>query len=261
MGLTLGFQATNLQQEFLNNIVQENQQSCSSTVTPTNSNQVIIATNSKLNGATIGQINQTSTDASCLITAGMQTSVANILSATTQQTSSSESDILSIFSAQENFAATNLKESVTNNIYQISQASCTSSTAPANSSQYAYFSGDSLNNAFIGQSNTTNATSSCSMTNFMKINTYNQGQGDAGQQSKQVGTLGAIGGVIAVILVIVIILVGMFFLVTLLKRGKGGKKGVDHCTIDPKTGVPPMDPATNLPYSDCALPPELLPVE
>lgn len=254
MGITLGFQATKLQESFLNNIVQENQQSCASTVTPTNSNQVIIATNSKLNGATIGQINQTTTDASCLITSGMQTSIQNILEATTQQTSSSESDILSIFSTQENFAATSLKESVTNNIYQISQASCTSSTAPSNSSQYAYFSGDSLNNAFIGQSNTTNATSSCSMTNFMKINTYNQGQGSTGQDSKQVGTLGAIGGVIVAVIIVVVLLVGLFFLVTLLKRG--GSKKEDHCKID-KDGIPQIDPATNLPYADCALPADI----
>ena len=252
MGITLGVQASRVQQKFLNNIVQENQQSCQSTVSPSNSNQVIIATNTKLNGATIGQINQTQTDASCLITSGMQSSVENILNATLGQTTSSESDILSVFTSQSLFSYSKLKQDVTNNIYQISQASCNASTAPSNANQYIYLSGDSANNAFIGQSNTTNATSSCSMTNFMKVNTFAQGQGDTNQNSKIVGTLGSIGGVILVLVLGAVIVIALFLLLHIGSK----KKTPDTCKLD-ADGIPPVG-ADGLPLPGCAVPEDLI---
>ena len=89
----------------------------------------------------------------------------------------------------------------------------------------------------------------------MKANTYNNGQGDANQDSKIVGTLGSIGGVILVLVIGVVILMGIFLFVTAAKRKKNAP--VDHCKIDPKTGIPPLDPATGIPYPECPLPASL----
>ena len=82
----------NLQQTFMNNILQSNQENCIASTTNSANNNIVIVNGANIKGNFTGVSSTTSTDASCLMVSNMENSVSNILSATIKQTNISETD-------------------------------------------------------------------------------------------------------------------------------------------------------------------------
>lgn len=237
MGASFSIQASREVSKFLNNVTQVNQQTCQFQQQASNSGQVIVITDSDISNARIGQSIQVSTDASCLIASDMQENIANILKATTVQDKVGEYGPLASWGTFEtSWTLSDIKQNVTNNIYQICQATCSSSNITSNDNQYIYLKGDDASGAFIGQSIDSNANSSCSMNNYMKFSLYNLTALLAASKVSHEGAFGALGAIILIIGGLIVLMVVGLVVFLMIK-----KKGVDPaCQPDPKTGL--VDP-------------------
>ena len=197
-----------IQQNFMNNILQEQQQNCIATATNTANNNVIIVTGSKFNGDFTGVSATTSTDATCLMVSSMENNLSNILSATLQQTNSSETDLFNDFNFGAGTNAFNIDQSITNNISQINEVTCAAASTSSANNNYAYISNSQFGGNFVGVSTVSNASANCSMNNTMKNTTYNQAQASGDQSNSTEGMfvaiLAAIGAIVALVIIGVI---------------------------------------------------------
>jgi len=233
MGASLTFQASAQRLNFMNSVTQESQQSCEFTQQASNSGQTIIITDSDISNATIGQSITLTTDASCLIASNMQDNIENILQATLSQGQYGEYGPLSSWGiVSDTTQLSRIKEKVTNNIYQISQATCGTSNIANNSNQYLYVKGSNAQGAFLGQSIDSNVNSSCSMNNYMKFSLYNLSQALSDLNATHKGGFGALGGIIAIVIVLIILLVVGFFVFSMMKKKRADAAA---CAPDPVT--------------------------
>ena len=201
----------NINQSFMNNITTQNQENCVANANVQVSGNVIIVSGSTVSGS-VGTITGVSTDASCLMVSEMENSIQDIMKATSTQTNSTTSDIFGDFQWTNDQNTFNLTQSVTNNISQISESTCTANSMETNSNNYIYVQGSSIGGN-VGVASTTNASANCSMSNMMKNYTYNYVQGDNNQGNTQKGMFVAIVGAICTLIGIIIIGVVLLFAV------------------------------------------------
>lgn len=212
-----------IQQKFMNNITQEDQQNCIATVQSTTNDNVVIVQGATIDGNFTGVSSTVNTDATCLMVSNMEDTVRNMLSATLQQTNEVASDMAGDFSWQNAENKFDINQSVVNNISQINEATCAANTTSSTDNNYVYVSNSKVRGDFIGVSNKANATANCSMTNSMKNTTYNQAQASATQSNTVLGMFVAIAAVIAG--VIGVIVFGVIILFAVGAIGYVGYKG------------------------------------
>ena len=200
----------NIQQQFMNNITQEDQQNCIATVNNQANNNVIIVNGANIKGDFTGVATTVNTDATCLMVSNMEDSVQNILSAIVQQTNEAETDWFNGFQITDQSNTFNVNQSVTNNINQINQQTCAANTTTSTSNNYVYVGNTNIGGNFVGVTDTANASANCSMTNSMKNSTYNQAQASGTQSNTVKGMfvsiITAFAAIIAIIVIGVIIL-------------------------------------------------------
>lgn len=200
----------NIQQSFMNNITQVNQQNCIATVTDTTNDNIVIVNGVNIAGNFTGVSSTASTDASCIMTSNMQSSISNILAATLQQTNNTETDMFGDFAWSSNTNKFSIDQSVTNNISQINESLCSANTVDSTNGNYVYVTNAKVGGDFIGVTSAADASANCSMTNNMKIVTYNQAQASASQSNTTEGMFGAMiaafAGIVGIIVIGVIII-------------------------------------------------------
>lgn len=204
MGPSISKNVGDIQQDFMNNIVQQNQQNCVSKANNQANGNVFIIQGGNIDGDFYGIVNTVSTDATCLIVSSMTDSVKNILSATIDQTNSAATDMFNFLSSNKQDNTFNIEQSVTNNISQINEATCAASTTNSASDNYFYVGGRVGGN-FVGATNDASASANCSMTNTMKNYTYNQAQATATQSNTVLGMFATFLATFAFIVAIVVI--------------------------------------------------------
>lgn len=195
----------NIQQDFMNNITQQDQQNCIATFTNEANDNITIINGGTISGDIIGVQLTANTDASCLITSNMEDSISNILSATLSQTNSTSTDLFNGFQFTADTNIFNIEQSVVNNISQINEATCSASTTNSTNNNYLYATNVRSGGNFIGVNPKANASSNCSLNNVMKNATYNQAQASATQSNQITGMFTALLAVIAGIIGIMII--------------------------------------------------------
>lgn len=203
---------SDIQENFINNILQQSQQNCIATVVNEANNNVVIVNGTNIGGDFTGVSTTTSTDATCLMVSSMEDSVSSILSAIVQQTNKSQTDWFNGFQIKDSNNTFDVVQSVVNNILQINETTCAASTITSASNNYVYVTNANVGGNFIGVTDKADASASCTMTNTMKNTTYNQAQASATQTNIDLGMfsgfLGIIAAIIGVVIVGVIILFG-----------------------------------------------------
>lgn len=203
----------NIQQSFMNNITQQSQQYCTATSNPTANNNVVIVNGANIKGNFTGVSETTTTDASCLIVSNMEDSVSDILSATITQTNETETDWFNGFQFTADTNSFNLTQSVTNNISQLNQTTCSANSSSSTNNNYVYVTNATVGGDFVGVTNTSSAAATCSMTNMMKNTTYNQAQGNGSQSNTVKGMFVAMVASFAAIVGLIVIAVIILFAV------------------------------------------------
>ncbi|CAH6421707.1 Hypothetical protein HVR_LOCUS1347 [uncultured virus] len=221
-----------IQQSFMNNITQEDQQNCLATTTNTANNNVVIVNGADIKGNFTGVSATTSTDASCLMVSNMEDSVSNILSATISQTNTTETDWFNGFQFTADSNSFNVSQSVTNNISQINQATCAANTTQSASNNYVYVTNATVGGDFVGVTSDATTSANCSMTNTMKNTTYNQAQANAKQSNTIKGMFVAIVSAFAAIIGIIVI--GVIILFAVGAIGVVGYEGTSSFTSSRK---------------------------
>lgn len=206
MGPSISKNVGDIQQDFMNNITQLNQQNCVSKANKQANGNVFIIQGGNINGDFYGVVETVSTDATCLIVSSMTDSVENILSATLQQTNSAATDMFNFLSSNKQDNTFNIEQSVTNNISQINEATCAASTTDSTSNNYFYVgTGSNIGGNYVGVTDDASASANCSMTNTMKNYTYNQAQATATQSNTVLGMFATFLATFAFIVAIVVI--------------------------------------------------------
>jgi hypothetical protein len=156
------------QYKFINNTVQNNSENCSINTTVQQQGQVFIADGVKFGNNACIQCVNANTDSTCLITSGMQDSITQALTTLTQVANKTGAGWFNNFkylSAGVNVS--NIRESSTNNVTQINNASCTINNTISQQGQYIYLTNSTAGDNFKGQSADANFTSGCNMNNTM----------------------------------------------------------------------------------------------
>ena len=231
MGSTFSSNVATINQQFMTSITSNNQDSCVVNNDATVTGNVIIVSGSTI-GGNVGTVTGTSTDASCLMVSQMDSNINDIMKATASQANNTSTDWFNGFSWSSSANAFDLTQSVTNNINQINQVTCTANSMATDSNNYIYVSGSTVGGN-VGIAVGTNAQANCSMTNMMSNYTYNNVQGDANQSNTQTGMFVAIVSAICIVIGLVIIGVVILFAVGAigftgyeLVGNRGGAAGV-----------------------------------
>lgn len=229
-----------INQQFMNRITTENQDNCVANSNVTVSGNVIIISGGTVSG-NVGTVAGTSTDASCLMVSEMQNSIQDIMRATSTQTNNTSNDLFGDFSWTNDTNTFNLTQSVTNNISQINQTTCTANSMVTNSNNYIYLPGTAVggNVGFVADGTQGGTTANCSMSNMMKNYTYNYVQGENNQGNTQKGMFIAIVAAICSLIGIIIIGVVILFAV-----GAVGYTGYE--LVRPKTAAGAAGPGDDI---------------
>ncbi len=209
------------QQQFMNNIVQNDQQNCLATVNEQANNNVIIVNGVNISGDFTGVAATASTDATCLMVSNMEDSVQNILASILQQTNSSATDWFNGFQISDDTNTFNISQSITNNISQINESTCSANTTQSVSNNYVYVASSKIGGNFIGVTTDANASANCSMTNNMKNTTYNQAQAQASQSN-------SIQGMFVAIVSAFVLIIGLIFVTVLVLHSSGAVSQVGY---------------------------------
>ena len=236
----------NLQQTFMNNILQSNQENCIASTTNSANNNIVIVNGANIKGNFTGVSSTTSTDASCLMVSNMENSVSNILSATIKQTNISETDWFNGFQFTKEKNTFNISQTVVNNISQITQSTCSSNTTSSTNNNYVYVAtGTNIGGDFVGVTNAASSSANCSINNVMKNTTYNQAQANADQSNTVKGMFVSI--VSAIVLIIGIIVITVIILFSVGALGSAGLVGYGVFGGKSEKKEPTtLPPATNL---------------
>ena len=225
----------NIQQSFMNNVTQLGQENCVATTDDTASGNVIIVSGVNIGGNFTGVTTTVSTDATCYIVSNMEDSISNIISATLQQSNTSETDWFNGFEFTSDTNTFNMYQSVTNNISQINEAMCAANTTVSTSDNYIYVSGATVGGNFVGVSSNASTSANCEMTNSMKNTTYTQATANGDQDNTVEGMFVAIAGTIATVVGLIVITV-----IILVAVGAFGFVGYEAVSSTKKQQQPPQ---------------------
>lgn len=229
------------EQNFINNNVNSTANNeCKAYSSTLQNDGVFIIKSSNLKNTKVGIYQQTQTDASCTIMSSMQTQIQNTITDIINQTASSQSDLFSLLSPSKSSNTINIVQSISNNINNINNEVCSSSSITSQEYEYFYISGSNVTNSFIGISNQTNTSSSCSMANYISTQLYNAQMTKASQKASATGMLGTIAGMITSIMIIIVVgaVAGVIFMVVWksMKEKKGKTGGDSKDEKDEKDG-------------------------
>lgn len=234
----------NVNQEFMNNIIDMNSQSCVVESSNVISGNVVDVSgvNAQQNFIAIG-IEPSQIQSSCAITSYMNTNVQNILSSVADQDNKAQSGLFGsgIFGGgtdQSNDNNVNMK--IINNIANINNAVCSTSQQNSAEDNYIYTTDVNTDKNFLGVViGPSSITSNCNMNNYMKVSTYNKGQTTDSQKLSEKSFLGVlIGGIIMIVIVVVIMMV--ILAIIKMFSSLGSKK--DNT---PKPTPPPSTPSSS----------------
>lgn len=223
------------EQNFTNNILQSSKNDCWANTTSNTDNNVVIADGTIVGGNFIGVQTSTNTDASCVITSTMETTVDDILKSIIQQTNQSSNSLFGGFTFSGNTNVFNARQTVVNNITQLNETVCAANTVKTTNGNYIYSRNQSVFGDFIGVNSNSESTASCTMNNTMKNSVYNEAQASNNQdnqiQSMFVAIIAAIASVIGgIVLLGFLLLGGGTVAVTELSSGGGGGSNYDADT-------------------------------
>lgn len=205
MGGSFSSNITNVQQQFMNNIIQQDQQNCISNVVNNANNNVTIITGSSIGGNFTGTAVTSTSDATCLMVSNMEDTVKSIISSIVQQTNSTATDWFNGFQITGDINSFDITQSITNNISQINQSMCQANITQSASNNYTYIANSRIGGDYVGVSSVADASANCSITNSMKNATYNQAQSAATQSNTIKGMFVAMAGAIAFFIGILVI--------------------------------------------------------
>jgi len=231
-----------INQSFANNITTVDQENCVSNANAQVSGNVLIVSGSTVSG-NVGVIAAATTDASCLMVSAMENNIQDIMKATSTQTNNTSNDWFGGFEWNKDNNTFNLTQSVTNNISQINESTCTGNALASNNNNYVYIHGSTIGGN-VAIASTTDPKANCSMTNMMKNYTYNYVQGDNNQSNTQKGMFVAI--VSAICLLIGVIIIGVVILFAVGAIGFTGYELVKPKNSAGSTGSGSMDISSEL---------------
>lgn len=208
-----GLNSIQSKQDFYNNIFQQNQQICKAKTNVEVSGNVVVVNGSRVNGDVIGvNVNGVTTDANCIMQSAMQNNITDVLKSIANQTNTSSTSWFDAWRVGIN--VDNLRQTVHNNISQVSQQLCDATTSTTADDNYLYVGSTSVGGNIIGVDITnTNTNANCTMVNTMKNVVYNQAQSQVTQSNTQLSMF-LIIGIVVVIVIGIIILVIVFLLIS-----------------------------------------------
>lgn len=213
MGGAFSKNLSDIQQNVITNLTQQNSTSCVNTVSATTNNNVLLIEGSTIGGDVIGARQTVSTDVSCVITANMDAQIRSILSATLNQTNKTNNDLFGGFNWSKNTNIFNMRQSIANNIAQINSAVCSSNTLASAQNNFVYIRNANVRGNVVGVEQKVNAKSGCTINNVMKMVSYNQQQADSNQGNTAIGMFaGLFSGIISIITILIIGVVIVFAL-------------------------------------------------
>lgn len=162
---------------------------------------------------------------SCTVKNALDTSITNILQASTKQTVVNVSNLLEV-NDSNNYAS--MSQNVRNNMAQLINNVCKNISKTQNENIYVYISGSKDVKATFTQSSSV-SNANCAFDNTAKIVAYNSATAKSSQAVKNIGILGAI-------MIIIVLIIGAFVLVAMLgglkksqnkndQKQQGGKGG------------------------------------
>jgi hypothetical protein len=203
MGGNVSRETVNIQQNIINDITQSNQQNCVAQTQSSQSGNTVIINGSVINGDFTGILQQTNTDATCIMTSSMESSVENLLQNISIQSTSMQTSPFDFLSSDRSYIDYDLKTTIQNQISQINEQGCIASSITSTNNNYVYVGDSTINGNFVGVSSASNANASCTMSNYAKSQAYNSLTTDNVQKSKFTNILAVLIGVALIIFVLI----------------------------------------------------------
>ena len=227
MGAKLSVQDSSTVIQKMNNLTQTNQQYCKAESKQLASGNVITISGSTVNSDFIGvRLMGNSTDASCLIASSFDSTTDNIAKSIANQNTVTESGLFSILNFDTSVEVANVKDSVKNNISQVNEAVCSASNISEVSNNYIYVTDSNVKSSFIGVDiSNTSANANCTMTNYQKMDLYNDFYANTQQNTKFQTSFAAILGVIVIIIIIAIVAPILIGIISRSSSSVSQKKG------------------------------------
>lgn len=211
---SLTFNKTQLSTNYLSNISQESNSTCSSTSSNTISGNIVGGSGLTINGDFTGFTNSFTTDSTCILATTMASTVQNLSLSQMNQTNDNDGTILNglkWLGVQDNKFTSST--AYTNNVNQVNQSTCSISNVNSVVGNYVYLSNSKVGGDFLGFSSDSDAKGSCGITNQMSSIVYNQAKQDGNQDNVQTGMFVAIAAIFAGIIGVVIFIVIVLFAV------------------------------------------------
>ena len=193
-----------VQQDFTANMLNDNQQNCKSSSVQLAAGNIITVDGSNITGNFTGIEQGTQTDASCVMTSSMESTVSNLFTSMLNQKFDINSGITSAIQARYDVTnETQVIQDAIINITNISNEVCDAQSMQSATNNFIYLSDTTVGGNAIGISQQSNPSATCSMQNISKIAAYNKSQQQTDQGTKFIGGLGPVIG--AIILIVVVI--------------------------------------------------------
>lgn len=233
MGGVLSVNESNIQQSFYNQVNELTKTVCNTVADNSITGQYIDISNSTVNNTSVGISTNNVVDASCVISSSMASTISNMLGAMVQQEAKTDSDLFGDFSFSRLFNVTDVVQSSTNVINQVNSSVCTAASYNPIKDQYIYAANTTINGngGFLGISEKSNTSATCSMSNYMKNLSFNQTQANTGQKNISKGmftviftALALIAGAIVLFVVVIALFGGGGYLVIKETEAKNSKK-------------------------------------
>lgn len=241
---------TSVQQSFVNDVIQNNQQLCESTSVQISDNTTIIANGVNVKGNFIGVQLGTQTTADCLVQSQMSSTINNILKSISEQQNKANTDLFNDFTVNSSTNNYNVTQAVQNNISQINESLCDASDIQTTNNTYIYVSG-TIDGNFIGVTTSTTPKASCIMTNTMKNATYNSAQSSSKQLNKITGMFAGLLAAIGLVIALVIGLIIFAVVFKIIFSSKDKNQQYPQVEYPPPVSVPyvqgaPQEPSQSL---------------
>jgi hypothetical protein len=203
-----------IQQSVTNQIVQDNQQSCTFVNQGSANGNINIFNNVRVKGNVTGTnlVSQT-TDSTCVLSSNMSSSVSSILSAALQTTNKTESDWFGGFSFSAQTNVFDVNQVTTNQINQINQSTCSSNITRSANNNFTYLSGSVGGNVVGVNLSLGQSSASCSMQNTMKSISYNDGQANNSDDNTEKGMFVSMVSSFTTMVGLIVVLVIVLFAV------------------------------------------------
>lgn len=203
-------------QESLTNILQNNQQSCVSTISNTANNNVVIMNGITSKDDVIGiNVSSYSTDATCSITSSTDAALTSILQSISKQKVTSQNDLFGGINVAH--ANVDINQSMKNYISQLNTSVCNSSAITSTHNNFTYLSNIQSGGSVIGIQQTGNAAARCSINTIVKAQSYNEMKSQLDEDGTVKGVaqsffssmFSGLFGIIGIVIIGVLVLMGL----------------------------------------------------